>query len=355
MSGDQVMRGTIWISGRNYVTSLPTDFGKEVAEKHSSEVDKLYIDQKIVITPAFDPFKKRTLENVKIYSGSDNELTMKIVSAYLDGYDVVQLSDTAPIGENMKRTLLDVLPGISFREKVLAKKYEIMFSDIYEISLKDTFGRIKEIYSQLGQRSQEAFGVFPDAESVKNIMESNISILERELDYTAFQLRRYLNKCLIYPEFYEKLELASDRDIIHLTSIFCYFERLGDLHEEIVEQLFDISQLLNRTDKSDFRIDPFLPYYVEAHKTILKSVDAQSDAWKGLEIINHKSRKWKDHILNRYQEEVKNLIFAQKDPKFVRELVILEGKIRAMPDLSSNICELAWNKDRNAREKPPQD
>jgi len=336
------------LSGRNYVTSLPTEFGKEIEKNYNCNIDKLEIDQKIIITAPFDPFRKRVLRNVKVDVDNETELTMKIVSAYLDGFDLIELLTTSAIPDKAKNALIDILPGINVREKPSAKGYEIMFFDVYEISLKDMFGRIADIFRLLSEKTQEAFGAFPDVNSMENIRKTYIKEFERQLDHITYQVRRYLNKCMIYPELYEKLELGNDRDIIHLTSIFVYFERLGDLHEEISEHLCHISQSLKKADISNFKIRPFSEYYSGAVQTILRSIDAQSDAWIGLDIIDHKLRKWSGHVLGKCGDEIKKIIVSQKDPELIRELVVLEGKLRAIPDVSSNVCELAWNKDRNA-------
>jgi hypothetical protein len=43
---------------------------------------------------------------------------------------------------------------------------------------------------------------------------------------------------------------------------------------------------------------------------------------------------------------MKDIIYSLSHPQLIRHLTILEGKLRAISDTASNICEQTWNKDR---------
>jgi len=343
MSGYKTMRGTIWISGRNYVTSLPTDFGNNIEKEYDFKIEKTMIDDKIIITPPFDPFKKKVL---KTTADPNNfaELKMKAVSAYLNGYDAVDISLTSPIPDTINKQLQSSIAYMNI-EFTSPEHYRMFFSELYDMSLKDVFRDIGETFKELNDETQEIFKAFPNSSSIEKRM-VYVKNLETKLDNLTFQLRRYLNKALSYGALYEKLGLQSDKDIIYLTSIFGFFERLGDLHLEIGERIQKISGKGKNLDLSSF-----LSFYNHAYETIPIAIEAQEDVWRGLEVIEGKLSGWesyKGRILKQDKENVKRFLYAQKDPAIIRELVILEGKIGAIPDVSSNICELAWSIHREA-------
>lgn len=346
MSGYKTMHGTIWVSGRNYVTSLPTDFGKKIEMEYDSKIEKISIDDKIIITPPFDPFKRRILKTTADPSNFA-ELKTKAVSAYINGYDEVDFSFESPIPDETIKRLQSSIAYMRI-EPTSPTHYRMFFADLYQISLKDVFVEVKETFKELNSETQEIFKAVPHSPSVKKII-PYLKNLETRLDILTFQVRRYLNKALSYGGLYEKLGLQSDKDIIHLTSIFGFFERLGDLHKEIGEKVQKIS-----VSGANLDISSFLSYYNHAYETIPIAIEAQEDPWRGLEVIRGKVSEWelyKGRILELDKENIKKIIYTQKDPALIRETVILEGKIGAIPDISSNICELVWNIHRDALSK----
>jgi hypothetical protein len=127
---------------------------------------------------------------------------------------------------------------------------------------------------------------------------------------------------------------------------------LGDLHREIIEREIKISEK-NKNGLSSLK--PFLTYYEHAYEVIQISEGAITDPNKGLEIIEGKlsKPKWSSYkggillkskeAMKRFIEEVARAHYSQNNPALIRDLVILEGKLRAIPDICSNICELAHN------------
>ena len=347
MSGYKTMRGTIWISGRNYVTSLPTDFGEKVEKEYDSKIEKIRIDDKIMITPPFDPFKRKSLKT-KANPNNFAELKMKAVSAYLNGYDSIDISLTSPVPDEIIKKLQLSIPYMKI-EFTSPKLHRMFFSELYEISLEKVFEDVGETFKELNNETRQIFKAFPNSNSMDKMI-VYVKSLETKLDNLCFQLRRYLNKALSFGGLYENLKLKSDKDIIYLTGVFGFFERLGDLHLEIGKRIREISG-----KGTKLKLNSFLSYYNHSYDTIPIAIEAQENPWRGLEVIQGKFSEWdsyKDRVLKLDKENVKNFIYAQKDPVVIRELVILEGKLGAIPDISSNICELAWDMHRDVLSEP---
>lgn len=335
------MQGTIWIAGRNYVTSLPTPWGEKIKEEYEYRIEKLQINSKIVITPPFDPFKKKKIE-LRIDPTNKAELKMKLVSAYFQGYDLIELISSSPIPkETIEYINEQTVPGIYGELSTDGLRYKIDVTTPFEIQIPKILDNTKLIFQELYQGTTTCFKTFPKLDETSK---KYVSDLERKLDNTLYHVIRYLNKALCYVDIFEKIGLKDDRSIIHLNSAFVYLERLGDLHKDIVKRLDKLSKLNGIPE-----ISPFQTYYEHAHETIQIAIDSLSDPPKGMKLIEGKSTNWSSYregALVKAEKGIKNIIYSQKDPKVIRELTILEGKLYAIPDTSVNICEQAWNKEK---------
>jgi phosphate uptake regulator len=328
------MEGTVWVSGRNYVTSLPKEWAEMIKKEYNFRIGKLQINSKVIITPPFDPFKKREIE-IKVDPSNKAELKMKVVSAYLQGYDLVRLRSSSLFSKDVIEYLREkTVPDLTGRLSPDGLSYEVTFATRLGISIPEILDEVKNVFQQLKEYTSKSFEIFPKIE-----YEQNISVLEKETDNIFYHVMRYLNKALLYADIFEKTDLKDDRTIIHLQTAFIYLERLGDLHKEMVDQLKEISNL-----QPNLNLEPFLTYFNHASQTIPIAIDALIDARKGTQIIQEKLSDWPS-----YQEEkdkIASFICSQDDSRLVRELSSLEGKLYAIPDLASNICEQAWNKER---------
>jgi len=335
------MRGTIWTSGRNYVTSLPTSWGEKIKEEYEYRIEKLQINSKILITPPFDPFKKKKIE-LQIDPANKVELKMKLVSAYFQGYDSIELVSSSVIPKETIEYINErTVPGIYGELSTDGLRYKIDVTTPFEIQIPKILDSTKLIFQGLYQGVTTCFKTFPKLDETSK---KYVSELERKLDNTLYHVIRYLNKALCYVDIFEKIGLKDDRSIIHLNSAFVYLERLGDLHRDIVKRLDKISK-----SNSILEIRPFHTYYKHAHETIQVAIDSLFDPPKGMELIKGKSTDWSSYrkgALVKAEKRIKDTIYSQKDPKLIRELTILEGKLYAIPDTSVNICEQAWNKEK---------
>lgn len=342
------MRKTLWLSGRNYVTSFPRDWVEEIKKYSGLNVEQIRINNKIIITPLYDPHRK---EKVKLILGSPpdfDEFITKLISAYLHGYDRLRIN--IPLTDEIKNNLYKILPGINI-EILPNGVYEIIFSPAYEISLDKSLQDLEEIFNVFYEKTIESFEKVSDS----SIIEQNkkfISELEKKTDRITFQVRRYLAKSFLYAELFEKLGLKDEMDTLYITNIYGYYERMADLHREIHERLEKISKL-----KVPINLESFSKYYSYAYDIVQVSFRSFNDPEKGLEIIKSKRRGWESYKNGALVESVKEIKKTIRDIleienvdedtkiKIVRYLVILEGKLRAIPDTSSNICELNYNRN----------
>jgi phosphate uptake regulator len=230
------MEGKIWVSGRNYVTSLPDEWGEMIKKEYNSWVSRLQIGSKVIVTPPFNPFKKRKIE-IKVDPSNKAELKMKVVSAYLQGYDLVRLRSSSLFSEDVIEYLREeTVPDLIGELSPDGLSYEIMFVIRRGISIPEILDEVKNVFQRLKKYTSKSFEIFPKIE-----YKQNISVLEKETDNIFYHVMRYLNKALLYADIFKKTDLKDDRAIIHLQTAFTYLERLGDLHKEIIDQLEEIS------------------------------------------------------------------------------------------------------------------
>jgi phosphate uptake regulator len=334
---------TIWISGRNYVTSLDKDFAEMIKREHNLRIDKVRIDDKTIITPPFDPYRKRKTE-VLLTTNSWAELKTKVVNAYLNGYDIVDIQSTSPLSKELINLMQEAVPGVEILLTPNSLRHRVEFSGEYELPVKESFRFLTDLFKKFHETVARALGDFPDT---TNLAQSYLEVCnyEKETDNVLYGFKRQLKKAMSHAGLYEKMGLQSDKDIIELHGILTYYERLGDLHREIIEREIKISE----KNKSGLpSLKPFLTYYEHAYEVIQISEEAVTDPDKGLGIIEGKLSKpkwssYKGGILLKSKEAMKRFIYSQNNPAFIRDLVILEGKLMAIPDICSNICELAHN------------
>jgi phosphate uptake regulator len=340
--------------------------GDKIRKEYNSQIEKICLNDKFIITPPFDPFKKLRLRT-KADPSSKAELKMKIVSAYLQGYDELEVEMVFPpskqIAEDLRTYVSEhTVPNLII-EELDETHYKFAFTIPSEISLAEAIKEVKAIFHGLNKYVSESLESFPE---FSKSTESYVEKLERKLDGILYNVMRYLNKALSYVDIFEKVGLKDDRSIIHLNIAFNNLERLGDLHEEIIKRLGKMATLLGKmaTLKPTVNLKPFLTYYKYAYETIPTAIDALEDARKGFEIIQGKISdppwsSYKNGVLFEAEKAMEDIIHslsseaekAEKDIilsyfRLVRHLTVLEGKLRAIPDAASNICEQAWNKDR---------
>jgi phosphate uptake regulator len=343
------LRGTIWIAGRNYVTSLPKEWGEKIEREYRSIIEKIQINDKIIITPPFDPFKKLRLQ-IRADPNNLAELKMKVVSAYLQGYDEVILETASPLRSEIIEKLKHMVPGLNIHTSPDETHYTFTFVIPSTISLPEVIKGTKRLFSEFKEYITKIFKSFPNFnETYKNY----ILQLEHELDSILFSVMRYFNKSLLYVDLLEKVGISDDRSIIHFFMSFVQLERLGDIHQEIVKNLEEFSKIISPM-KLHLDLKPFLSYYENVYEIVQTAIDSLEDPRIGFEIIEGKISEWssyKNGVLIEEKKAMKETIQSFTDPKIIIYLTILEKYLEAIPDISSNICEQAWNKDNKILEQ----
>ncbi|MGC9014960.1 MAG: hypothetical protein ACP5KW_11345 [Thermoproteota archaeon] len=349
------MRRKVWSTGNKIIHTLPREWGEKILNNYKGEIEEVVLANKIILTPP--PREKNEIE---INSEVTNilELKMKIVSAYMDGYDLIRVPASEDFlrklnlnREEYLRKIQSFIPNVICRLSNDSSAYILnVHEEIYPID--KIFEEIKEILEELKKRVVSSIESFPNSPTVieekigKN--ETYIKEQERKIDYITFLTRRVLNKALESAEVCERLEIKNDKDIIPFYTILTYYERISDLHLEIVYRL---RKMLGRakSDASNLNLEAFRSLYEKAYNTVETSLKAVKDAREGLGLILEK-----ENLQNKFskdKKDIKDLIEKQNNKLLIRDLVILEGKILAIPYLSVNICELAFNKDKAAWSK----
>lgn len=346
-NGRYKMLKTLWISGRNYVTSFPRKWAEAVKSKYGNRIEMIQVNDRIIITPPYDPSRKKKVK-LKLDSEDPAELRIKLISYYINGYDTVDL-EIPFLPKETEYMLYEKISSVVSRSP--EGGYRITFPDVYELSLKKNLEELRKLFNALYEKTVDSFNNISNLQVVKENKEF-VSDLENESDRITFQVRRYLAKTYQFAELFEKLGLKNERDVLYITNIYGYYERLADLHKEIHERLEKISKL-----NTPVNLKAFSDYYTHAYKTIDVAINSFDQPDRGLEIIRGKRSNWEkyqDGILVKLEEEMKKSIeevfnsenIAEKNKiKLVRYLIILEGKLRAIPDVASNICELSYNRN----------
>lgn len=332
------LKRRIWKSGGNYVTSLPRDWAEKIIQNYDSQVEGTLIDGKLILTA---PHEKANKKYVKVDSYEDKyKLKMDIVSGYLRGFDGVEFPETL-ISKEFIEHLYFTIPGMKGPELTSQKKFRISFFPVYDVSLKENYSNLKVIIGELKNVAKDSFKAFP---SIDEIIKNKIYAenLEHQLDMMTYHVRRYLNLALSYADVFEKTGLKSDEDAIYVTSIFGYFERLGDLHKEMVERIEKIAN--TEFSKSGNLVD-FLNHYEFITKYIDDAVNSLEEKEASLRVIREvMEKKTGKGLLYEREEDLQKFIESLKTiPNIIRHMTILEGKLRAIPDTCANICEVVYN------------
>jgi hypothetical protein len=340
----KTVRSKIWKSGKNYVTSLPTELAEKILEKFDGYIEKIQIGDKIILTPPYDRFVK---EGFKSCSSPDDtvKLRMEIVSAYIAGYDEVYLEDleeSREIENKISKSLDEISYLIAKKEFTPTGLFKIEFYE-YTSSITSLQKEVENVFDSMTKKTSEIFSNNLSIEEFKRHSEQ-IKRLEQRLDEVTIYLKRNLNKALKYVDEFEKLNLKKDSDIMHLIGIYTYYERLGDLHKEILERY-------EEAQSYEFDVKPFRDYYTLVSRMILETFEGFKNYENTLKIIRgrREHEKWSSYENGKLIEaktKMKEYILSLDEPALIRHLTIMEGKLRAIPDLCSNICELIYNMRR---------
>jgi hypothetical protein len=340
------MKRKVWSTGNKIIHTLPKEWGEMVIDKYKGEIEEVVLDKKIILTL---PHEKKTTIRISSDAKDILELKMKIDSAYIDGYDFIEV----PVNNELLRKLN--LKREEFKEKIQSFIPAMCIasdSSTYVLEVHDEFyslnyifeEKIKKGLRELSKGVKNSLRFFPKKEEIED-NETYVKELEREIDYTLFRIRRAFNKALESADLCERLGIKNDKDIISLYTIFTYYERITDLHSEVISML---KEMLNQKDAPGLKLDAFLKVYDRVYETVETSLEALKDAQKALELIL-KKEKLENGEFPEERKEVEEFIEKQDNkPLLVRDLTILEGKILAIPYLSINICELAYNMNRAA-------
>jgi phosphate uptake regulator len=333
------LKRRIWKSGGNYVTSLPRSWAENIVKNYNSEVEGILLQDKFILTV---PYEKARKKYVRVDSIEDKyKLKMDVVTSYLRGFDGVEFPETS-VSKEFIQYLYFTIPGMKGPELTPQKNFRISFFPVYDVSLKENYSNLKTIINELKNVTKDAFKAFP---SLTEINKSKIYVenLEHQLDMMTYHVRKYLNLALSYADIFERTELKSDEDVIYVTSLFGYFERLGDLHKEVVER---IEKIANTEFSKHGNLTKFLSHYELTTKYIDDTINSLGEnRASSLKVIREvMEKKAKKGLLYQREEELQKFIESlNTTPNIIRHLTILEGKLRAIPDICANICEVVYN------------
>lgn len=330
-----VIQRRIWKTGKGtYVTSFPRKWVHEFIKKFGDEVIISLGEYSIIITPA-----QEKIINLEINPTDEITTKMKIVSAYLKGYNKARILSKVPLEDEIINKICAFVPG-AVGVRVGVDKGELFFTELpYDQPVENLIDIVKETFREFKKDINNCFSVFPSKESIEGILKS-IKYKEGKLD----QILYYLKRALAKPDSYGRLGIEIG-DIAILDSLFSNIERIGDLHEKITKRILKIS----KEGYKNINLMCFLEFYNIASEILFTAIDALKNPERGLEVIKGKRSKgwisYKGGIMKEKKEAMKDYIksLEKEDSTLIRHLTILEGKLRAIPLVASNICEFAYN------------
>lgn len=353
------MRSTIYKSGFGYKTVVPTAWVESLkaknlikptqgkrGKKEVYEVDKVQLGDLLFFSSPFEPFESREIELTSLCS-RETDRKMKIVTAYLQGFDAIDLTIRGPgdfaqiereIGEYIPGTKVEKISNEQFR-LILPKEYN-RIDEVINSMIRDLFSKLHDILSiSLREFNQNRYMIQNRYEEAKKY--------ERELDKMTYVLKHNLYLAISYPELCLRLNITDPKDFIHYSSIISYFERAADLHLDAMQRLKKMSE---KKEISWPELEPFRNCYEEAYKILEDAIKGYKDRERRLTVIEGKMGRWENVYKDFYDtsEEIKKWIKEKSDipPEAVRDLTILEGKIKAIPYIAANICEALYNMDK---------
>lgn len=345
------MRAKVWKAGNSYQTTIPTKWVEEYAtsiqKERTYEIDKVLLGKPplLIISP---PYKRDTQRILKtpIVPKDEIDLKMKIVNAYLEAYDVIDID----LKEHPEfATMLDsYIRGGTLVRPLENNMFRLTFSYGYGVSVDDILYTIRDALRGLHSAVAKNLAAFPsnshEIEETAKLIEGN----EATLDGTAFYFKRQLNLALSYPEVCLEMGIDDFRDFIYYDRVIENFERIGDLHFQAMGLL---KKMLVEASRSPFELPalrPFREYYEETYETVLDALQARRDREKRLRVIKGRMGGWETYgsLLKRRQEVINFIEENDKRPAVVRYLTRLDEIIWGIPGAASNVCEAFDNIDR---------
>ncbi len=335
------MHKKLWISGSNYVTSLPRDWAKKIKEEYS-EIQMIQIGDKITVKPPYNPYEKRKVK-ISLNSTSVYEILNKVIAAYVNGYDEVELN-IDELSDEAKTLIKKRLP-IALLNRDVDGGYKIIFPETKE-SLKDFMTEYTKLINAMYEKTLDSFNNFPDLETIrknKNIVRE----FKNRIYLIDIQVRRILSNIYFHPELIENIgiDINSEKDVLDIAKIIEQYKQIADLHENINEILESIS-----TSNIIKEIGLFSEYYKNVYETISIAINSFNKPENCLKVIAGEDSDWQEYnggVLKNSQETIDNyiehIISSIKDFDVIKNLVLLKENLSAILKIASYLCKLNYN------------
>jgi len=329
----------IWKSGKgSFVTALPPEWAKQVKD------GKILVSScpfGLILRPA-EGYKQRRRLELEISDNEPDLLRYDIITAYLKGYDEVNVRF-----ENLHGECIDVVQNLN--RKLFGYSHTWASSGMFKItiatasmsipSLLDTmFSQYVDLFTRT-QKMLETGSIPKNEKDDASYMEA----IEDNLDRQSFLIKRLFNRLLIDPSISDELEIEDHLEITPYQTINVNLERLGDLQFEIYRKT---SALIRHEGKpaSGLLVSPpdnygFAEYHLSAHGMVQEAYSGEMDKVRA--VIRTKREDYvAQHIAPPYikatdREKINKLTGLS------RYLICLDHMVWGMVGNSTNIAE-AW-------------
>jgi phosphate uptake regulator len=344
------MSSVVFLSGKGYKMSVPIDwikrYGKPIEEGKKYGIDKTQIGRLLIISPPFDPNERRQI-NLMVRYSDKMERKMGIVTAFLQGYDVIYLTlRDLEDQTNIEAELSSYIEG-TIVEKISKNRFKLEFPQQYSLSI-DTIldSTVRECFEGLYATLYESLSAFPEERDVVRNQKVSAEKYEKTLDRVTYYFKRDTNLAFSYPQTSLRLKIEDLTDLIHYLTIISNFERASDIHYESVKLL----ETMLKEEIQWPKIDLFRDLYQEAFEIFVDGIESYRNPRRRFAVIEGKLSGWSNYKgYIEKSKQVEEWIVRNENElpsRAIRYLTILEGKIKAIPDIASNISEAFYDMDK---------
>ncbi len=284
-------RKLIKFGNSSFVISLPSYWIKKNELKKGNNVFfEENSEGNLIITPSIE--EKSDVEKIKINIKSKDsveQVSRKLVSAYIKGYNVIQISYSKDFDEKKLKEIKNIITGLVALEITEQTNETIKvreFLDINKVSLQDIIRRMDIIIKSMFEKSRSSF-------SYKNYNE----LLDRDKEVNKlYHLSfRVIRKAFMNPQIFRSLNV-NHLDLFIIWRIVANMEKIADeikrtsrylteetIDKKIVDRFLDlyvkVEEHYNKVMKAHYKNDTMLAYEVaDQNRLLIKECNELSNS-----------------------------------------------------------------------------
>lgn len=250
-------RKLIKLGSSSHILTLPNDWLKKNKLKKG---DLVYISENInnelILSPQLKEEKKG--KQVTITENNDlDDLNRKLISAYISGYDIVNIKLKNLNNFRVIENYLDSLMSFEIIEQTPNEIIAKDLLDIKEISMEKIIRRIDILIRAMIEETKESHKLSNYEDVYKR---------DQDINKLAFLSFRIIKKCFEYPKLTEYIGVKYNKLIDEWMLVF-YLEKMAD-------EVKRISRYLTRSKDKSNKLKEIISLYLEVYEDYKRCMDA---------------------------------------------------------------------------------